>query len=827
MPISLIAVALRRARWRSLLALALLVGLGGGVAVAAVAGARRTDTALPRFVAHSEPEDVGVLFDNPTYRQKVVALPQVVAAGRVPYLFLSPTADGSDVGTLNAFALADPDTATRFDRPMVVAGRMPNPARFDEVAVNESAASRRHLHVGSQLPVWTYNAEQFLQSGNNGFDNPGVPKGPRYVLNVVGVIRFPSDISTVGQTTVNRDVIYDGQDNLYMTSAFLRRYASALGVPYDQVPGMEGTAIRLRRGPADIPAFTAAVRRVAGGHAQVQAGGGPSSGSDQTQRAIHVQALGMYLFAGLAALATFLIVGQALSRQVQIDARDHRTMWAMGMTRGQLVGLSMVRAGLVAVGGALLAVPVAVLLSPLTPVGLGRPAEIHPGFAADVAVLAIGASAIAVLIAARALLPALGTTSRKHLGLSPDRAVRPERPSRLGGAAGAGLPVPASVGVAMAFRNGGSGGVPARVAVGGAVAAVAALVAALTLGVSLGHLVDDPAAQGWTWDVLVGNPNTQNDQLAAMAPALRADPDIAAFAALVPVEGLSADSPVPVAQAKSGNGLLPAIALSDVSGSIPPPMLAGRRPLTDHEVALGTATLARMHRRVGETVDLSLGGRPLAYQVVGRVLMPSAGDVLTGHLDDGVLLTVGGLHRMSPDVPVTMFAVRYAPGVDPSAAFARLEHRFGRTILRYSPAADVENLNRVGSLPFLLAALVALLGVATLAHTLITAVRRRRHDMAVLKTIGFTRAQMFAMVTSQAGVFGAMALLIGVPIGVAAGRWAWHALATEIGAPQPAAVPLLGVVALAMATLVVAAVVAVLPARSASRLPAATLLRAE
>ena len=39
-----------RQQWRGWLALAVLLGLIGGVAVTAAAGARRTDTAYPRFL---------------------------------------------------------------------------------------------------------------------------------------------------------------------------------------------------------------------------------------------------------------------------------------------------------------------------------------------------------------------------------------------------------------------------------------------------------------------------------------------------------------------------------------------------------------------------------------------------------------------------------------------------------------------------------------------------------------------------------------------------------------------------------------------------------
>jgi len=47
-----------RQRWRGWLALAVLLGLIGGVAVTAAAGARRTDTAYSRFLRASHAADL-------------------------------------------------------------------------------------------------------------------------------------------------------------------------------------------------------------------------------------------------------------------------------------------------------------------------------------------------------------------------------------------------------------------------------------------------------------------------------------------------------------------------------------------------------------------------------------------------------------------------------------------------------------------------------------------------------------------------------------------------------------------------------------------------
>ena len=72
-----------RAKWRTFLVLALVVGLGGGVALAAFAGARRTDAAMPQFVAYSLPDDGGFLYGS-------VSSPPVVTGLAASSLALAP-----------------------------------------------------------------------------------------------------------------------------------------------------------------------------------------------------------------------------------------------------------------------------------------------------------------------------------------------------------------------------------------------------------------------------------------------------------------------------------------------------------------------------------------------------------------------------------------------------------------------------------------------------------------------------------------------------------------------------------------------------------------
>jgi ABC-type lipoprotein release transport system permease subunit len=126
-----------------------------------------------------------------------------------------------------------------------------------------------------------------------------------------------------------------------------------------------------------------------------------------------------------------------------------------------------------------------------------------------------------------------------------------------------------------------------------------------------------------------------------------------------------------------------------------------------------------------------------------------------------------------------------------------------------------------------LGAVLALLGAATLTHTLVTAIGRRRRDLAVLKTIGFVRRQVTSTVAWQATTMVAIALLVGMPIGVALGRWAWTLLAGQLGVVSEPVTPLPPVLLVIPATLLVANLVSVVPGWLAGRIPPAVALRAE
>jgi ABC-type antimicrobial peptide transport system permease subunit len=106
-------------------------------------------------------------------------------------------------------------------------------------------------------------------------------------------------------------------------------------------------------------------------------------------------------------------------------------------------------------------------------------------------------------------------------------------------------------------------------------------------------------------------------------------------------------------------------------------------------------------------------------------------------------------------------------------------------------------------------------------------VRRRRRDLALLKTLGFTRRQVLGTVAWEASAFAAVALLIGLPLGVIAGRWAWSVFASAAGVSTAATVPLATVLLAIPATLLAANLIAAAPGWEAARLRPALVLRTE
>jgi ABC-type antimicrobial peptide transport system permease subunit len=110
---------------------------------------------------------------------------------------------------------------------------------------------------------------------------------------------------------------------------------------------------------------------------------------------------------------------------------------------------------------------------------------------------------------------------------------------------------------------------------------------------------------------------------------------------------------------------------------------------------------------------------------------------------------------------------------------------------------------------------------------LVTSIRRRRRDLAVLRSLGFGRRHVLTVVATQAVVLLLSAVLIGVPIGVVAGRLLWTVFADSLGVPSPPVVPVAAIVTGTASLLLLSAVISLVPGALAGRIPAAEALRIE
>jgi len=244
---------------------------------------------------------------------------------------------------------------------------------------------------------------------------------------------------------------------------------------------------------------------------------------------------------------------------------------------------------------------------------------------------------------------------------------------------------------------------------------------------------------------------------------------------------------------------------------------AGRAPRRADEIAFGTKTMRAQHLAIGQRVKVSTGGPVRSLRITGRVLLTPSVVNNSVPLGEAAVVSGAALRALHADAPVNVFLVRLRPGVDRSAALTRLRADFPGTVLSAVRPPDIENLQRVSTLPMLLALLFALVALVTIGNTLVSAVRRRRRDLAVLRTLGFVRRQVSAVVAWQATTVALIAIAIGLPLGAAAGRSVWTLVTDRLGLAPDAVIPAGLLFVLAAVALVAANLVAVIPGLLASR----------
>jgi hypothetical protein len=791
-------------RWRSLSAQALLVAVATATILTAVAGARRGQTAYHRLSAHTLPATATVLLNQPGFDwARVRALPEVTALSRLPIVFGFAV---SGLPSANAeFPPIDASLTRSIERPVVLAGRLYNPRRADEVLVTPQFAAAFGKTPGDTLTLELASPKQ----ANAGYDGTsgGPPRGPRVQVHIVGVVRSPWFMDSPG-----------GSGGMISSPAlFAQHRASMLGT---NGQAFVNALVRLAGGAAAIPRFRADLARVTRRH-DIDVWNNSVYFGDPVRRVSGYEAACLLAFAVAAFVSALFLIGQAVARYVSSTVPDLQILQAVGMTKRQGVTAAAAAPVLAAAAGTSVGVAGAIVASQWMPIGAAGLFEPHPGLDADWAVLGTGwvLAPLLVLAGAAATATLAFRASRRHAVARRSLVVT--------SAAGAGLPAPLVIGARFALEPGrGRVAVPVRPALVGAVTGVLGVLAAFTFAAGVSDAAAHPARFGQTFQLGAFFGFNGRDFGPGTGRALRA---VAADRDVTGVDDAR------VAGAQSGQFSVESFTYAPVGGkAIPVVMLDGRTPRGPGEIVLAPISAGDLHAHTGSVIRLAGGGAPIPERVTGIGFVPAGPH---NEYSGGAWLTPAGFDRLFAGAH---FGFKYhlaAVTVRPGAALAAVARRLDKaaahagdkamTFTPSAPVGEVQVIRDLQVLPFALGAFLAVLAMGAIGHALAVAVSRRRHELAVLRALGMTRQQTRLAVATQGTVLGLAGLAFGIPLGLILGRVIWRVVAgfTPLAYHPPLAVWAL--LLIGPAALLIVNLLAAWPQRQAARQRISQVLRTE
>jgi hypothetical protein len=837
--------ALRR-HVTALVAVAAVVAVGVGAALASAEIADRTERSYVDYLRRAEVADLVV---NPTLdTTRTRLLFESTPGVRVVTTdsMLTATADDGaprpqlavEAGFLQVRMSPDGRYVEQ-DRPVVRAGRLPRSGA--EAFVNEEAADELDVDMGDTMPLAFWEAS-FSGPGSRPDPGPVEPLG-RVRVRVVGVGTFADEVLPDRLFPRPRVLVTPEVGEPYSCTIAnpvpndtrtLEELGAAL-IPDGCAVGGTFYSLRLVGGRDSAPAVADALARrfreenerlpVAMRNADVGYFLAPAFTADdveQVRQSLSPVVTSLRAFAIAAGLTTIAVALLLIVRHVRgrdVEVAIWRSIGMSRTQRGVAVILPAVAAVVAGFVGALL---VAYTTSPLGPLASARTVDPHPspGLSSAIALPAVGALVAALVGVALVAAGATGRSVDTSIdGVAQRPFVPPGRPAL-------------ALGVRAAVAGRG-----AVALLGGAVMAVGAVVATLVFSTSVIGLVETPARFGWSFDAAV----LVNGGFGGI--------DIDAVASSLDRPGVDGWGVGAVTGGLSVNGVtLPFLAsrigLDDLVAST---MSSGDPPRRDDEIAIGARTARALDLDVGDRVHVVTAYGERRATISGLAVLPHIGQLETDptSLGTGVLVPsaffeaivtgaeadIGMPADEIADSLGSFVAIDLADGVDAAEFVDDLEDDLatwdpsGITPLTFSAPVrppTVVDLADTREVPLLLAGVLAVALVASVVAGVAAGTRARGGELAVFRALGGTPRQLRASVRSHAVTVVAVALGFGLPIGIALGRVSFLAFIRDLGAAPIIDVPLLPIAALAGAVVVVGLVAAVVPAHRAAR-PARTL----
>jgi hypothetical protein len=836
-----------RRRAAAYLGLALVLALGGGAAIGAVIAAYRTDRAYPSYVRNADVVDLVV---NPSLATNgmddaIRHLPSVRQVHTDSLLFA--TVSVTRAARVRELLEADPmlqirgSTDGRYvdvDRPAITEGRFATGRSevfvSDDYRADLDRVEGRRLHAGDFIDIafWSplhTNVEPPLSK-------VVAPLGVEH-LRIAGFGHLPDEVL--------RDELYARQ-RLVVSADVAHRYtclmdlrpdmsdaeALAAAFPSGCATQYQYYALELAPGSGSRSAvrvgFTEATRRLEPSLPQLvkKIGTGYYYVATDRHDVDHAVAqvtrptvAALFVFGVVAALATLTIAGLVIARIMRVADAEQTVLRALGATRAERAAVAASPCLVSVLAGLCTALVVAVAASVVGPVGSVRALTPNATWAAPGLLTILCVLVMAIVMTAVVAVLAIAAARR------PRSALGRRRPSRLWSSMRSAPPA-AAQGLSTALNPRPSDGGVAVVA--GCVVAVAALLAALVFGSNLTALVRSPTRYGWPWDVTIITGAGYGDTLPAqVAKTLDNDPAVEDY-------GLFAfDSSTTI----SGRTIPAVLGFPGAAARLP--VVAGRNATVPGEAVLGATTAQLLAVHVGDRVTVGSPIGDLHVEVVGIAVLPSLGAFLSDRtgLGTGVYLPVA-LDPGKPDgeiqYPASLTAIHLRAGVDRRAFLARIGPSLPKWDLNGEPPTSIRSVpvrppvivdaDTMRTAPIALGGMLAVGLIVGLTLSIGVSVRDRRRELAILRALGFSRRDLRATVVWQALAVVAVGLVVGLPLGVWAGRTAWRTFAHALGISTHADISVVGLAAVALGAVVLGVLAAMPPARRAARTSPSELL---